>query len=73
MAFFRQPVGDLDQRDVPLRLDPAQHLGGMRLGPMTEPVAADGLGRNAAGAFVALIPANRRRDRNVELRRCHPP
>ena len=72
MALFSQPVGDLNQREIPLILDPAQHSGRMRLDTMTVAIAADGFGRNAAGALEPLMPAHSRRNRNVELRHRRP-
>ena len=66
---FIQPVSDLDQREIPLHLDPAQDLYGMRLNTMTVAIATDGFGRNTAVAFIALTPEHRRHNRDVELRR----
>lgn len=72
MAFFGQPVGDLDQGEIALIFDPVQNLRGMPLNTMAVAVAANGFRRNTAGALEPLMPAHSRRNRNIELRRCRP-
>lgn len=66
MAFRSQSVCNLNQRDVPVLIDPAQHPSRMDLGPVGVPIAANRIRLNAACALVALMPAHRRGNGNIK-------
>ena len=58
MALRGQPPGDLDQGDIPVLLDPAQHGCSMGFSAMAVAVTTHRIRLDAVSAFVTLMPAH---------------